>query len=99
MASERLHDRKYDFTRSRQDGISFDIVEKAVGVRFLVRVETVEIHDLEERFVRQPRHRKIVYLCPGGIRQILDLKLERLFLELICPQRIDVFHHQSPRGE
>ena len=30
--------------------------------------------------------------------EILDIEAEILFLYLICPQRIDVLHHQVPHG-
>ncbi len=51
VSSERLDNREYDFSLIGENGITFNVVEETVGVRGLVGVYTVKIHDLKQRNV------------------------------------------------
>ena len=91
MLSERLGDGENDLTVGRLHSVAFDIVEEAVGIGFLVGVYPVEIHDLKQRLV--------IDLHTGGVAEELDVHLEVLALELVCAERIDVLHHQTPHRQ
>ena len=99
MGAERLSHRKNDLAGGRNYSISLDVVEHAVGISLLIRVETVQIHSLQQRLVAQSRHRKIIDSRTGSVAQVLDLHFEIGRLHLVGPDGIDVFHHQAPHGQ
>lgn len=80
----------------RYYGVALEKVEYSVGISFLIRVEAVEIHYLQKGLVGNRRNGQIVDLGASGVVEILDVEAEVLFLNLICPQRVDIFHHQLP---
>ncbi len=51
MPAERFSHREYDLAIARLDGKALDIVEKSVGIRFLIGVDTVEMHHLQQGLV------------------------------------------------
>ncbi len=51
MAAKRFGHRKDDFAVGGLDGVAIDVVEKSVGIRFLIGVDAVEIHHLKEGLI------------------------------------------------
>ena len=51
MAAKRFGHRKDDFAVGGLDGVALDVVEKSVGIRFLIGVDAVEIHHLKEGLI------------------------------------------------
>ena len=51
MAAKRLDDREYDSAGRCLNGISCDPVELSVGMAFLMGIQLVKVHDLDQELL------------------------------------------------
>lgn len=79
VAAEGFDYGEYDLTGGREYGVALDKVKESVGVAVLLRVQSVEVHDLQQRFVVEPGYGQIVDFGAGGVAQVLDVELEFSF--------------------
>ena len=48
MCTEWLDDREYDFAVATADGISLNVVKSTVDIGFLVGIQSVQVHHLQQ---------------------------------------------------
>ena len=80
VCAKGLDDGEEDAPVAGVDGVAFYEVEVAVGVGFVVGVEAVEVHDLEEGFAGDVAFLDAVDVGADGVALVDDVELELVFL-------------------
>ena len=98
MTAKRLDDREYDSASRCLNGISCNPVELSVGKTFLMGIQLVEVHDLNQKLLGDGAFVDVVGIDTDRVGEILDLHGEVRLLKIGDSQRVDVLHHEVPNG-
>ena len=80
MGAKGFDDGEEDAPVAGVDGVALHEVEVAVGVGFVVGVEAVEVHDLEECLAGDVAFLDAVDVGADGVALVDDVELELVFL-------------------
>ena len=78
--AERLHHGEDDTTCLCLDGVTLDVVEPAVGVCFLVVVQTVEVHHLQQSGLLERLFGDVAEAYARRVAEVFDVHFELLSL-------------------
>ena len=97
VRTEGLDHGEDDTSRVRLHRVSLHIVVESVRVGILLRIQAVQVHQLQQRLALQVTLRQVGQVRTRAVALILYVEAEILRGDAVGPQVVDVLHHQVPR--
>ncbi len=98
MLAKGFHYRENDLTRRGLDRIALQIIETAINICFLIGIQAVKVHHLQQWGTVDFSGGDISQFVTRGVTQVFNVQFEVVFLDLVGTQGIDIFHRQIPHG-